>query len=247
MDPRDRREARRRRLPRLRASGGVRRHGPRHGVVLPRDGGARPRRLVRARDRLGQQRARRQDDREVGDGGAEGGVAAADVLRRGARLLRADGAGQRLRSGVTRHARRPRRRRLGAERVEDLHHARLVGGRRAGFRAERRRGRARHHVLPRADVGGGLLRGEDRRQARPARAGHGGALPRRRARSGLGAARRRGRRLQGRDVGARQRPHLARRRLGRHRAGLRRRVDRVRERSGGSSASRSPGSSSCRS
>ena len=71
----------------------------------------------------------------------------------------------------------------------------------------------------------GLLRAQDRRQARPARAGHGRALPRRRPRAGLGAARRRGRRVQGRDVGARQRPHLARGGLRRDRAGLPRRVD----------------------
>ena len=62
----DRREARRGRVPRLRPAGGARRHGARHGLVLPRDGGARPRRLVRPRDRLRQQRPRREDDRAWG-------------------------------------------------------------------------------------------------------------------------------------------------------------------------------------
>ena len=67
-----------------------------------------------------------------------------------------------------------------------------------------------HHVLSRPDRFAGLQRAEDRRQARAARAGHGGALLRRRARAGLGPARRRGRGVQGRDVGARQRTDLAR-------------------------------------
>ena len=48
-----------------------------------------------------------------------------------------------------------------------------------------------------------------------------------------------GRRLQGGDVGARQRPHLARGRLRRHRAGLSRRLRRATPPSGSSSASRS--------
>src|SRR2546430_12642352 len=43
-------------------------------------------------------------------------------------------------------------------------------------RSHGRGGRARDHVLPRSDVDGGLLRAQDRRQARPACAGHGRGL-----------------------------------------------------------------------
>src|SRR6266542_7170199 len=69
---------------------------------------------------------------------------------------------------------RARRRRLGALRVEDLHHARVVGGARARLRPQRWRGRARDHLLPRPHEGPRLRGTADRRQARPACAGYGG-------------------------------------------------------------------------
>ncbi len=72
---------------------------------------------------------------------------------------------------------------------------------------------ARHHGVPRPDRRGRLRRDPDEGQARAPGAGHGGARARRRARARLRSTRRGGPGLQGRDVGARQRPHLARRRL----------------------------------
>ena len=149
--------------------------------------------------------------------------------------------------GLAHDAGGARRRRLADQRPEDLHHARDVGEGRARVRAHGRRGRARDHVLPRADRLGGLRGAADQGQARPARAGHRRALPRARARARLGASRRRGRGLQGRDVGARQRADLARRGLRRDRpraASTRRSATR---RSGRSSTGRSRASSSCRS
>ena len=71
------------------------------------------------------------------------------------------------------------RRRVGAQRLEDLHHARNLGVRRARLRAHERRGGARDHVLRRPDRRGGLRGALDQGEARAARAGHGRALPRR--------------------------------------------------------------------
>ena len=165
-----------------------------------------------------------------GTRGAEARAAAPARDRRGARLLRAHRAGLRLRPGGARDARRARRRRLGADRLEDLHHARLVGGDRARLRAHRRRGPERDHVLRRPDRRGGLRGAADRRAssgcARRTRPSSSSTACACRTPSGLGDE---GDGLQGRDVGARQRPHLARRRLRRDRAGLPRRVRRLRE------------------
>ena len=65
-------------------------------VVRARRRGAGQGGLLGARDRLRQRRARRQDDRALRHGGAEARVAPEARLRRGARLLRAHGAGLRL-------------------------------------------------------------------------------------------------------------------------------------------------------
>ena len=115
-------------------------------------------------------------------------------------------------------------------RLEGLHHARHAGPRpRSSSRARAvtaRRGSARFLVPTGAE---GFEAQADEGEARAARAGHGRALPRRRPRAGRGDARRGGRGVQGRDVGARQRPHLARRRVRRDRAGLPRRVRGLRE------------------
>ena len=86
------------------------------------------------------ERAGRQDDREVGDGGAACALAARAVERRDARLLRAHRAGRGVGPVVARDARGARRRRLGADGVEDLHHARHVGRPGARVRTGRRRG-----------------------------------------------------------------------------------------------------------
>ena len=86
-------------------------------LVLPRDGGARRRRLVGARDRLGQRRARRQDDQAVGHRRAGRGVGPEARLGRGARLLRADRARLRLRPGLAHDAGGARRRRLADQRL----------------------------------------------------------------------------------------------------------------------------------
>ena len=107
------------------------------------------------------------------------------VQRRGAGLLRADRAGVGVGPSEPRHARRARRLRLAAERLEDLHHARHLGGLRPRLRAYRRAGPARHHLLHRPDRRRRLRVAPDQGQARAARPGHRRALPRRRPRTGL--------------------------------------------------------------
>ena len=141
--------------------GGARRRRPRLGLLLPPLRGARQGRFVGARDRLGLERALREDDREVGERRAARRAPAGARERRGARLLRAHRARLRLGRGGARDARRPRRRRVGADGLEGLHHARLVGGDGDRLRAHRRAGAARDHGVPRPD-GRGRLRGAGR-------------------------------------------------------------------------------------
>ena len=84
-------------------------------------------------------------------------MAAEARLRRGARLLRADRAGLRLRRGGARHARRARRRRLGAHRLEDRSSRSARGRRsRSSSRAPASDGPRGHHVLRRPDRRGRL-------------------------------------------------------------------------------------------
>ena len=97
------------RLLRAHHPGGVRRRRRRLRDLRARHGGARPRRLVAARHRVGLQRAGRQVDPRVRHRGAEAGVAAADRVGRGARLLRPHRAGRRVGRGQPDLARRPRR------------------------------------------------------------------------------------------------------------------------------------------
>ena len=132
--------------------------------------------------------------------------------------------------------------------LEDLHHARLVGGRRARLRAHAAaRGRAGSRASSCRPTSPGFAAREDRREARAARAGHGGALPRRRARAGPALLGDEGEgfkvAMSALDNG---RISLAAGAVG-HRAGMRRRVRRVRGGARRSSAGRSPRSSSCRS
>ena len=103
---------------------------------LPRARGGRRRRAER---RLGAGIAGDVRDLALGHGGAEGALAAGDARRRGDRLLRAHGAGCRVRSGLDANARAPRRLGLGAERGEDVDHERDDRGRRGRLGEDGRR------------------------------------------------------------------------------------------------------------
>ena len=81
--------------------------------------------------------------------------------RRRARLLRAHRARLRLRCGRARDPGRARRRRVGADRLEGLHHARQLGRDRDRLRANGRRGPEGDQRVPRPD-GLGRLRGAGR-------------------------------------------------------------------------------------
>ena len=165
-----------------------------HGLVRARDGGDR---RAPTRTCAGSSRSTnglvRQDGRQVGQRGAAratGCPASPPATELGCYALTEPGAGSD--PGGARDARRARRRRLGVERLEDLHHARLVG------RASRSSSRAPASEGPRGITcflvptdRGRLQRAADQGQARPARAGHGRALPRRRARPRREPARRR--------------------------------------------------------
>ena len=140
-----------------------------------------------------------------------------------ARLLRADRARRGVGPQQPRDPGRARRGRLDDLGLEDLHHARNLGRSRARLREDRRQ----DHLFPRPNRFAGLLGPPDQGQARPARAGHRGADAGRSSGSGGERPRRGRRRAEGRAVGARQRPDLARRRLCRDRAGLPRSLRRL--------------------
>ena len=110
--------------------------------------------------------------------------------RRAARLLRAHGARLRLRRRRARDARGARRRRLAPDRLEDLHHPRHLGRRRARLREDGRARAARDHRLPRPHRRRRLRGPADQGQARAAGPGHRGALARRRPCPGREPARR---------------------------------------------------------
>ena len=101
--------------------------------------GARGGRQRRAEPRLRPGLARHVRHPPLGLGGAEAGVAPAHGRRRGDRLLRPDGAGLGLRSGLHAHARPARRRRLDPARPEDVGHERLDRRRRHRVGADGRR------------------------------------------------------------------------------------------------------------
>ena len=101
--------------------------------------------------------------------GAEGKIPAEAAQRRMGRLLRPDRTGRRLRSRIDAHAREARRRRLRAERLEDLDHQL------ADRRCVRGVGEGRCRRYPRLHPGegdAGAERAEDRRQVLAARIGH---------------------------------------------------------------------------
>ena len=169
------------------------------------------------------------------------------LLGRGLRLLRADRARHRLRRRLGAHPGREDRRRLEDRRPEDVDLARQRRRRGARLRPDRPRRQApRPRLLPRPDRHRGLLRAGDPRQARPALLRHRLARLRRDRGRRRRDARRDRRRLQDRDVGARQRPLLGRRRLRRASATAASTPRSPTRPSASSSACRSPASSSSR-
>ena len=171
---------------------GTQRRGVRRGVPRARGGG-----LGAAQLRVRAGLAGDVRDPPLGDRGAQGRVAAADGDRRGARLLRAHRAGRRQRPGVDAHPRGPRRRRLGAQRLQDVDHQRHPGRRRRGVGADRRR----DPRLRGADLDARVHGHQDPAQAVAAGVGHRRAVLRRPA-----AARRRGVPRGARSQGAAELP-----------------------------------------
>ena len=105
---------------------------------------------------------------KFGQRGAEADLAAPDGRRRGDRLLRADRARLRLQPGGHADARQAGRRRLGAQRHQDVDHQRLGRRRRRGLGADRRRasGASWSRPTPRASPP------QDHQEAVAARLGH---------------------------------------------------------------------------
>ena len=131
--------------------------------------------------------------------------------------------------------RRLRRRRLAADRHQDVHHQRQLGGGRVGLCAHRRPRAARRHRVPGADRRAGRDPQGDPRQARSARPADGRAGLRRGTVARRDPPRAGGRRVPHRDVHLGQGPDVARGGMRRHRAGLPRRGRPVR---GGAAAVR---------
>ena len=178
--------------------------------------------------------------------GAEAGVAAPAGDREQAGVLRADRARHRVRRRQPHLAGHPRRRRLGDQRAEALHHQRHLGRRGPRLRPHQRRRAARRHGVPRPHRHPRLRGPRDQGQARPARPGDRRALPRRRPRPGLGRAGRGRPGLQDRDEHPRQGPARGRRRLRRASCRAAWRRPWSTPPAACSSAGRSPASSSCR-
>ena len=164
----------------------VRRH--QRGRLRPGLPRARGRRQRRPQLRVGAGLARHVPDLEVRQRGAEAGVAATHGGRRGDRLLRPDRARLRQRPVEHAHHRPARRRRLGAQRHEDVDHQRR---RSPTWRSSGpapticRAGPYAGFVVP-TDTPG--LHGQRHpEEAVAARVGHVRARARRRAAAGLGA------------------------------------------------------------
>ena len=175
-----------------------------------------------AHRRLGPDVPRLQLDRALGHRGAEARVAPAPLLRRDPRLLRPDRAEHRVGRGEPVHPREEDRRWLVDLRPEAVDLDGQLREGRARLRPDRPGEEAQGpRRLPRPHGHRRLLLERDPREARAARVGHGRALPGRCRGSGRSAARRRRRRLQGRDERARLRPLQRRRGLRRHLPGLR--------------------------
>ena len=202
---------------------------------------ARARRLGRALDGQRAGQPRHVPDLRLRLRGAEAALPARARLRQDRRLLRADGVRRRQRPGRDAHARAPRRRRLGAQRLQDVDHEQPAGRRRRGLGQGRRRRRA---GLPRRGRHDGLQRSGHAQQGEPAREHHRRARARGRARAGLRALP-----GQGRPQVPAGLPHAGalRHRLGRAR--LARDVPRARRsttrRRARRSGARSPRASSC--
>ena len=105
-------------------AGGVRRHGRRRRLHQPlrRDRGARPGRPVDRHHALRRRRARHQPDPDLRFRGAEAALPPGPRGGPGARGLRADRAGRRLGRRGHPHEGGPRRRRVGHQRLQGLHH-----------------------------------------------------------------------------------------------------------------------------
>ena len=101
---------------------GVRRRRCRPHDAVHRDRGDRPGRQLAGDHARGRCVARRRADPPLRVGGAETGVAAPPVRRRGARCIRSDRTGRRLRRRRHPHQGRARRRGLGDQRREGVHH-----------------------------------------------------------------------------------------------------------------------------
>ena len=206
--------------------------GPRLPELRADRRGGRSRRLLGPHRGLGADLPRLRLDRALGHGGAEEALAAAAVLRRGVRLLRAHRARRRL--GPVRRCARGRSSIDGSWRINGQKMWISLGNVRRG-RADLRPdqpGEAppRHRLLPRPHL--------DRR-ASPSQEIHGKLGLRASDTASLGLRRRRGprrraarggrRRVQDRDDGARLRPLLGRRRVRRDLRGLRPGLGRLRE------------------
>ncbi len=131
-------------------------------------------RLVLAHRRLGADVARLRLDRGLGHRGAEAGVAAAPVLRRGARLLRADRARHRLRRRQPSHPRHEDRLRLVDHGQQDVDLDRQRRRGRVGLRTDRpgKKHKGLACVPGPHRRRGRLQRAGDPRQARAPRLGH---------------------------------------------------------------------------
>ena len=181
------------------------------------DGGARPGRLLRARNRLRQRGARRQDDPQVGHGGAEGGVdprlGSGEVL--GCYALTEPG-----RDPTRRRSRRP----PSATATRGRSPARRSSSRSAPGPASRscsrgqRRAAITCFLVPTDSPGFSAHQIKGKLGLRAQDTGE--LAPRRRAGPRRERARRGGRRHEGGPLGPGQRPDLARGRLRRHRPGL---------------------------
>ena len=163
---------------------------------------ARARRLRRAlvRERAGQ--PRHVPDLRVRLRGAEAPLPARAGLRRDRRLLRPDRVRRRQRPGRDAHARAARRRRLRAQRLQDVDHQQPAGRCRRGLGQGRRR---RRPGLPRRVGCDRLQRPGHAQQGEPAREHHRRDRARGRARAGLGA-------LPGRRAGSSTRSAVSPRR-----------------------------------
>ena len=217
---------------------GVRRDGRRLLRALPRAGGAGPRRLVGGDHPRGGGLPRRHADLPLRHRGAEAGVAAGARGGHEARRVRPHRARRRLRRGRHPHHRQARRRRVGDQRLEGVHHQlrhrHHLG--RHDHRAHRRPRRRR----PPGDLRDHGARGHARLpgvaevlEGRLERLGHPRAVLRRRARARRQPRRRTRPRLRPVPLDPRRGPGRDRGPGHRARAGLRRRVGALRPRPAG--------------